>query len=133
MATKKTNKKGAKTPTTGKKKSTQVAKCGTKQAAKTGQKSSGAIKPAGRNIFAGATEISMTGGKIAVTRSVSENVNGKYSERTTREYHDPTPENMAALKEVMGSHDVKKITVKLSENANPKKPSGASKKATKKK
>ena len=70
-----------------------------------------ATKP--QNIFAGASEISITENKIAVTRSVSKNVDGKYSERTTREYYEKTPANMRAFNDVANNSAVKKITVKL--------------------
>lgn len=104
--------KGAGTPGKGRKKCTQVAKRPAAKTAKTRQKKR-AVKPAGNNIFEGATEISMTENKIAVTRSTSRSTNGKYSERTTREYHEKTPANMRALGDIMNDRDVKKITVKL--------------------
>lgn len=68
---------------------------------------------AGKSIFAGATEISMTANKIAVTKSASQSSKGKYSERTTREYHERTPANMRAFNDVMNNRAVKKVTVKL--------------------
>ena len=74
----------------------------------------GSAKPTPKkNIFAGASEISITENNIAVTRSVSKSVNGKYSERTTREYHDQTPANMRAVNDIVSKSAVKKITVKL--------------------
>ena len=68
---------------------------------------------AGKSIFAGATEISMTANKIAVTKSASQSSKGKYSEKTTREYHERTPANMRAFNDVMNNRAVKKVTVKL--------------------
>lgn len=99
----KTPAKGAKTPVKGKEKPAQLTRRGKKNLQK---------KPA-ENIFAGATEISMTENKIAVTRSSSKSSNGKYSERTTRVYHERTPANEKALKEAITNGGVKKVTVKL--------------------
>lgn len=114
MQTKKTKApaKDAKTPKTGKKRSTQVAKHGAVQTARRGRRSS-VKKSTEKSIFAGASEIAMTENKIAVTRSSSKSSNGKYSEKTTREYHDRTPENMRAFQGVLNDRDVKKVTIKL--------------------
>ncbi len=97
-------------------------KCGARTSAKDKKKSgsvtrrnkkSMAIKPAGSRIFEGATEISLTENKIAVTRSISKSSKGNYSEMTVREYHDRTPENMRAFGNVTNKRGVKKITVNL--------------------
>ena len=65
-----------------------------------------------RDIFAGAKEVAITENKIAVIRTVSENVNGRYEKREVREYHDKTPANMAALDRKLSSAPTKKVCVK---------------------
>lgn len=105
--------KGAKAPTAGKKKSAPVAKCKQLQAAKAGQKSPKTSNPAKKSIFEGATEVSVTGNKIAITRKTSQSKHGKYSERTTRDYVDVTPESEKELQKLLGSKTVKKVTVAL--------------------
>lgn len=109
----KTPGKGANKPVRGKKACTHVTRRKAAQTAKTGQKRAALKKPEGKKIFEGATEISMTENKIAVTRSTKKNVSGSYSASTTREYHDRTPANMKALNDVLNNRAVKKITVKL--------------------
>lgn len=91
---------------------TQIVKRKAPRAAKKGQRSP-VKKSAEKSIFAGASEIAMTQNKIAVTRSSSKSSNGRYSERTTRDYHDKTPENMRAFQGVLKDRDVKKVTVTL--------------------
>ena len=112
MANKK--KSATKAPTKGTKKPTATSKRKTTTPAKRGgnalQK-----KPSAESIFAGATEISLTENKIAVTRSTAKSASGKYSEKTTRDYHDRTPANMKAFREAVSTHEVKKVTVKLKE------------------
>lgn len=108
----KTPAKGAGKPVTGKKRSAPITKrCGG-QAVKKGRESL-VKKPTAKGIFTGATEISLTQNKIAVTRSSSKSVKGMYAENTTRVYHDPTPANVRALKDVVNESNVKKITVAL--------------------
>ncbi len=103
--------KGAKKPVTHKKKSAPVAKRGAGKTANTGRKS--LVKKSAAGLFEGATEISVTENKIAVTRNTSKSANGKYSERTTREYHDRTSATMKAFNDVLNNRAVKKVTVKL--------------------
>ena len=66
-----------------------------------------------RDIFTGVKEIAITENKIAVIRTVSENVNGRYEKREVREYHDKTPVNMAALDRKLSSAPTKKVCVKF--------------------
>lgn len=66
-----------------------------------------------RDIFAGAKEVAITENKIAVIRTVSENVNGRYEKREVREYHDKTPVSMAALDRKLSSAPTKKVCVKF--------------------
>ena len=105
--------KGAKKPETCKKNSTQATKRGGKALQK---------KPSAENVFAGATEISVTENKIAVTKSTAKSVNGKYFERTVREYHERTPENMRAFQQVLNDCEAKKVTVQLKAEQPQKKP-----------
>ena len=88
--------------------------------AKTAAKKPAAAKP--RNvpakrtkpdIFTGAKEVAITENKIAVTRTVSKNVNGRYEKREVREYHDKTPANMAALDRKLSTAATKKVSVKF--------------------
>ena len=81
------------------------------KAANTGRKN--LVKKPAAGLLEGATEVSMTENKIAVTRSTSKSTNGKYSERTTREYYDRTPANMKAFNDVLNNRALKKVTVKL--------------------
>lgn len=66
-----------------------------------------------KNPFAGASEVSITQNKIAVTRSSNQSGKGNYKSESTRSYHDKTPANMKALDELMNGQTVKKVTVKF--------------------
>lgn len=111
--------KGVSKLATGKKKCTRTKRKAA-QTAKTRMKSAVTKKPEGKKIFEGATEISMTENKIAVTCAKKRNVKGSYSASTTREYHDKTAANMRAFNEVLSNREVKKVTVKLKQGSKPK-------------
>lgn len=66
-----------------------------------------------KNPFAGASEVSITQNKIAVTRSSNQSGKGNYKSESTRTYHEKTPANMKALDELMNGQTVKKVTVKF--------------------
>lgn len=66
-----------------------------------------------KNIFDGASEIALTENKIVVTRTQKINKNGRYENRTVREYLDHTPENAEAFNRKLASASPKKISVKL--------------------
>lgn len=66
-----------------------------------------------KNPFAGASEVSITQNKIAVTKSSNQSGKGNYKSESTRTYHDKTPANMKALDELMSGQTVKKVTVKF--------------------
>ena len=66
-----------------------------------------------KNPFAGASEVSITQNKIAVTKSCNQSGKGNYKSESTRTYHEKTPANMKALDELMNGQAVKKVTVKF--------------------
>lgn len=98
---------------TGRNKPVRAAKHKTVRTSKASKKSLAKPKGAAGGIFKGATEISLTENKIAVTRCMSHSAKGSFVQTETRTYHDITPANANALKKVVLSDDVKKITVKL--------------------
>ncbi len=87
------------------------AKSTTKKPAKTARPP--VKRTSGDELFKGATEISLTENKIAITKSVSRSTNGKYTSTTKREYHDRTPANMRAFESALKKGGMKKITVKM--------------------
>lgn len=121
MATKQTKKKTAKpaakaaqkargtTPKSCAAKRTNGSQTARKGAGTTAKKASAPKK----NIFEGASEVSVTGNKFIVTRTKTEQKNGRYEKREVREYHDKTPENIRAFNDRMMNSPVKKISVKL--------------------
>lgn len=66
-----------------------------------------------KNIFAGASEVSVTDNKFIVTRIKTEQKDGRYEKREVREYHDKTPENVRAFNDRVTNSPVKKVSVKL--------------------
>lgn len=66
-----------------------------------------------KNIFEGASEISVTENKFVVTRTRTTRKNGRYENTEVREYHDKTPANVQAFNDRVTNQTVKKITVKL--------------------
>ncbi len=115
MKNKTKNKTGAKSGmrVKGKNKPVQPIKRETVQRAKERNQSLAKPKCAASGIFKGATEISVTENKIAVTRNMSHSAKGSFVQTETRVYHDMTPANVSALRKVVNGNDVKKITVKL--------------------
>ena len=70
-------------------------------------------KRTGAGIFEGAKEVAITENKIAITRTISKNVNGRYEKQEVREYHYKTPANMSALNRQLANVPAKKVSVKF--------------------
>ena len=118
MATKQSKKKAAKpaAKTAQKAKRTAPKSCAAKRtnSAKTAGK--GAAKKASspkKNIFDGASEVSVTDNKFVVTRTRSVNKNGRYENTEVREYHEKTAANVQAFNERIANGSVKKVSVKF--------------------
>lgn len=121
MATKQTKKKTAKpaakaaqkargaTPKSCAAKRTNGSQTARKGAGTTAKKA-GAPK---KNIFEGASEITVTDNKFVVTRTRSVTKNGRYENTEVRDYHDKTPANVKAFNDLVANQAVKKVTVKM--------------------
>lgn len=121
MATKQTKKKTAKpaakaaqkargtTPKSCAAKRTNGSQTAKKGAGTTAKKASAPKK----NIFEGASEITVTDNKFVVTRTRSVNKNGRYENTEVRDYHDKTPANVKAFNDLVANQAVKKVTVKM--------------------
>ncbi len=121
MATKQSKKKAAKpaAKTAQKAKRTAPKSCAAKRtnSAKTAGKGAGttakkASSPK-KNIFDGASEVSVTDNKFVVTRTRSVNKNGRYENTEVREYHEKTAANVQAFNERIANGSVKKVSVKF--------------------
>ena len=77
---------------------------------RTAKKEPTPAKKTGKNKFLGANKIQLTKNKIIVTRTTSENVDGRFRQREERNYYEQTKENMQELSKAIGGKALKKVS-----------------------